>query len=106
MEPGGVSNLLAVPVLVAWLYGPLVLADRRSGYVIIVLGSLLGMAALVVHFRAAGGVAGGQIAGSSGGFFVVWTLIALGVTSLLSLVLAVRDLWRARRGGGKSRSAA
>jgi hypothetical protein len=33
MEPGTLSNLIAVPILVVWLYGTLVLAERRSGYV-------------------------------------------------------------------------
>jgi hypothetical protein len=31
MEPGTLSNLTAVPILVVWLYGTLVLAERRSG---------------------------------------------------------------------------
>jgi hypothetical protein len=35
MEKGGASNRVAVPVLVTLLYGTLVLAGRRSGYVII-----------------------------------------------------------------------
>ena len=105
MEPGGVADLIAVPILVAWLYATLVLAGRRSGYVIIIIGSLLGMLTPLVHFRNAGGVAG-HIAGSSGVFFFVWTLIALGVTSLYSLVLAVRELWLGRRGGGGSDPAA
>ena len=39
MEPGTLSNLTAVPILVVWLYGTLVLAERRSGYVILLLGS-------------------------------------------------------------------
>jgi hypothetical protein len=29
MEPGGLSNLVAVPILVVWLYGTLVLAERE-----------------------------------------------------------------------------
>ena len=41
MEKGGVSNLTAVPIFVVWLYGTLVLAERRSGYVIILVMSLL-----------------------------------------------------------------
>ena len=42
MEPGTLSNLIALPIFVVWLYGTLVLAGKRSGYVIILLGSLLG----------------------------------------------------------------
>ncbi len=97
-EKGGVSDLLAVPILVTWLYGTLVLADRRSGFVIMLLGSLIGTGVPIIHFRAAGGVVGGEIAKSSGAFFFVWTLIALGVTAMFSLVLSARELWRLKRG--------
>jgi hypothetical protein len=51
MEPGTLSNLIAVPILVVWLYGTLVLAERRSGYVIILLGSLLGLVVPVIHMK-------------------------------------------------------
>ncbi len=92
-EKGGVSNLTAVPIFVVWLYGTLVLAERRSGYVIILLGSLLSLAVPVLHMKGKGvGVASG-IANSNGGFFFVWTLIALGVTALFSVILSVRGLW-------------
>ena len=91
MEKGGLSNLIAVPILVIWLYGTLVLAGRRSGYVIILLGSLLASAMPVIHMTGAG--VGGAIAKSSGAFFFVWTLIALGVTGLFSIILAARGLW-------------
>ncbi|HXF12837.1 MAG TPA: hypothetical protein VN517_06775, partial [Terriglobales bacterium] len=37
MEPGRLSDLIVVPILVVWLYATLVLAERRSGYVIILL---------------------------------------------------------------------
>jgi hypothetical protein len=93
MEPGTVVNLPAVPIFVVWLYGTLVLAERRSGYLIILLGSLLSLAVPVLHMKGKGvGVASG-IANSSGGFFFVWTLIALGVTALFSVILSARGLW-------------
>ncbi|HZF13177.1 MAG TPA: hypothetical protein VFE33_30670 [Thermoanaerobaculia bacterium] len=90
MERRGPSNLLAVSILVTWLYGTLLLAERRSGYVITLLGSLLGASVPVIHFRVVGGVAGRGIAESSGGFFFVWTLVALGVTAVFSSLLAAR----------------
>jgi hypothetical protein len=97
MEPGGLSSLIAVPILVVLLYGTLVLAGRRSGYVVILLGSLLLLVVPVVHMKGKGvGVASG-IANSSGGFFFVWTLIALGVTALISVMLSVLGLWSLRR---------
>jgi hypothetical protein len=98
-EPGGLSNLIGgVLISVVWLYGTLVLAGRRSGYVIILIGSLLGLAVPYIHMRGKGvGVASG-IANSSGGFFFVWTLLALGVTALFSVVLSAHGLWGLRRG--------
>jgi hypothetical protein len=91
MEPGTLFDLIVVPILVVWLYGTLMLAGKRSGYVIILLGSLLGLVVPVMHMKGAG--VGGAIAASSGGFFFIWTLLALGVTALFSVILAARGLW-------------
>jgi hypothetical protein len=90
-EKGGVSNLTAVPIFVVWLYGTLVLAERRAGYVIILLASLLALAVPVLHMMGRG--VGGEIAKSNGAFFFIWTIIALGVTALFSVILSVRGLW-------------
>lgn len=100
-EKGGLWNLLTVPLLVTWLYGALVLAERRSGYVIVLLGSLLGALVPVLHFRATGGVAGGRVAQSSGAFFWVWSLIALGVCAVLSVILSVHGWWKLQRDGSR-----
>jgi len=97
MEPGGLSSLILVPIVVVLLYGTAVLGEGRSGYVIILVVSLLLLVVPVVHMKGKGvGVASG-IANSSGGFFFVWTLIAIGVTALISVILSVRGLWRLRR---------
>jgi len=91
MEPGTLSDLIVLPILVVWLYGTLVLAGKRSGYVIILLGSLLGLLVPVIHMKGPG--VGGAIAKSSGAFFFIWTLLALGVTALFSIILSARGLW-------------
>jgi hypothetical protein len=98
MEKGGISNLTAVPIFVVWLYGTLALGEQRSGYVIILLGSLLGLGVPVIHMMGKGVGVDGPIARSSGAFFFVWTLIALGVTALFSVILSARGLWSLRRG--------
>ncbi len=95
MEPGGLSTLVGVLILVVWLYGTLALAERRSGYVIILVLSLLASGIPLIHMRGAG-LAGGDIANSSGAFFFVWTLLAMGVTALFSLILSVHGLWSLR----------
>lgn len=97
MAPGGVINVAPVLFLVVWLYGTLVLAGRRSGYVIILVASLLGSGVPVIHMAGAG-LAGGVIAKSSGAFFFVWTLMAFGVTTIFSVILSVRGLWSLQRG--------
>jgi hypothetical protein len=95
-EAGG-STLVGVPVLVLWLYGTLMLNERRSGYIIMLVGSLIGMGMPVMHVMGAGGVFRGQIARSSPAFLFVWTLHALGVTGMFSLILSVRGLWSLRQ---------
>ena len=94
MSPGGLSNLVAVVICVVWLYGTLVLAGQRSGYVIILVASFLLMGVPVIHMR---GVGVGFGTHRSGGVFFIWTLLALGVTALFSVILSVRELWRLRR---------
>jgi hypothetical protein len=92
MEPGTLAGLGGVVILVVWLCGPLVLGERRSGYVVMLLGSVLGVGVLVLHMRGAGLVSS-RIVNSGRVFFWVWTLIALGVTSSVSGILSVRALW-------------
>jgi hypothetical protein len=72
-----------------------VLAERRSGYVIILLASLLALAVPVLHMLGRG--VGGEIAKSNGAYFFIWTIIALGVTALFSVILSVRGLWSPSR---------
>ena len=96
-ERGGPSTFIGVLILAVWLYGTLVLVEGRAGHVIILLGSIIGAGIPLIHMRGAG-LVGGRIVGSSGVFFWVWTLIALGVTALLSVVLSARGLWRLQWG--------
>jgi len=92
-EKGGLSNLAAVPIAVVWLYGALVLAGRRSGYIIMLLRSLFSLVVPVIHMKGKGVGVASSIANSSGGFFFIWTLLALGVIGLFSVILSVRALW-------------
>lgn len=89
MSPGGLPNLIAVVICVVWLYATLVLTERRSGYVIILVASLLLMGIPVIHMR---GVGVGFGTTRSCGFFFIWTLLAMGVTSLFSVILSARAL--------------
>lgn len=97
-EKGQLSNLTAIPIVVLWLYGTLVLAERRSGYVIVLLASLLGLAVPVIHMQGRGVGLESRIGHTDGAFFFVWTLLALGSTATFSAVLAARGLWNGGRG--------
>jgi hypothetical protein len=94
--PGGLSNVPVVLVVTIWLYATLLLAERRSGYVIILVMSLLSSGMPVIHMTGKRGITSG-IPLSSGSFFFVWTLFALGVTAAFSVVLSVRGLWSLQR---------
>ena len=95
-ERGGPEMYTGMLIVVVWLYAALVLADRRWGLVLILLLSIGGAAVPYIHMR--NGLAGGRIANTSGMFFWVWTLLGLGVTTMLSAILAARGLWKLRRG--------
>jgi hypothetical protein len=95
-EAGG-STLVAVPILVVWLYGTLVLAERRSGYVITLVGSILAMAMPVFHVIGPRGIFTGEFAKYGGAFLFFWTFFVLSAAGMLSFILSVQGLWRLRR---------
>ena len=51
MSAGGLPNLAVVAVGAVWLYATFILVGRRSGYIIILVGSLLMMVIPVLHLR-------------------------------------------------------
>jgi hypothetical protein len=96
-EAGG-STLVAVPILVVWLYGTLLLGERRSGHVIMLIGSVLAMGMPAIHVMGPNGIFTVEFAKYSGAFLFFWSFFILGMTGMLSFFLAVRGLWNLRRG--------
>ena len=98
LSPARADNVVAVAIFVVWLLGPLLLAERLPGYIIMLLGGIFAAAMPILHMR---GAHYSAIAKSSGGFFFVWTLIAVGVTGTFAIILAARALWvrRSRKPG-------
>jgi len=95
MEKGGALNLVTLPILTLWLYGTLLLSEKRWGYIIMLLGGLLGLLMPVLHMRGNG--INPELLKSSGAFIFVWTLLALGATSLFAVTLSTIELWKLRR---------
>jgi hypothetical protein len=92
-EPGTLGNLYALPIFVVWLYGTLLLRERLSGYIIMLVGSLLSLGIPVIHMSGRGIGTASRVANTSGHHFFVWTLIALGVSGLFSLILSAQGIW-------------
>jgi nitric oxide reductase large subunit len=77
-----------------FLCGVVLLAERRSGGIITLLGSLFAAGMPVIHLM---GPRLGQVDNYGAAFFFLWTLIALGVTGMFSAILAARELWSFKR---------
>src|SRR5437763_857822 len=92
-EPGTVTNLLVVPIAVVWLYGTLMLAERRSGYIINLLFSLFSLVVPLVHAQGKGFGVASRMAHTTGHFFFVYSLLAIGVLGIFSVILSVHGLW-------------
>jgi hypothetical protein len=88
------SSNIALLVLSIFLYGTLVLPDRRSGHIIMLVVGLFAALMPVMHMR---GAHYPEIAKSPGGFFFVWTLWALGGLGGVTILLSARGLWSLRR---------
>ncbi len=96
MEPGRLNMVIPVLVLGGWVYATLVLTGRRSGYIIMLLGAIIGMGVPILHMSGVGLVSS-RIANSHAAFFWVWQNFTLGVISVCSFILALRGLWSLRR---------
>jgi hypothetical protein len=86
------TNMIPIPVVVfaVWLYGTLMLSGRIWGYIIMLLGGLIGAAMIILHSK-------GGIISNSGGFFFVWTLFALSTTGWFTAILSARGIWSTLR---------
>ena len=94
ISPAAPDNVGAVAIFLVWLWGTLMLSERRSGYAIMLLGGLFAAAMPILHFK---GARYPSIATSSWGFFFVWSLIVVGTTGAFAVILSARALWLGRK---------
>jgi hypothetical protein len=92
--PGGLGNLAGIAILVVYLCGALLLRDRRTGLVIVLLGSIIAVGMPILHMRGAGV----GVKRSAGAFFFIWTLYALGVSGTFGVILSALAFGRKRTG--------
>lgn len=98
-EPGGFKHIQTAFTMGLWMYGTVALSHRRAGYVLMLLGALLGCLVAIAHMRGPG-LVGGRIANSDGMLLWVFTQLLLGATALVSVALAAQGLWQLRRRRG------
>ena len=87
LESGGLKNIMGILVVVVWLSGTLLLYERKLGYVIVLVGSLLGTVVPIIHMMGAG-LVGGRIGHTHLALFWVFSNFLLGVTALFSVILS------------------
>jgi uncharacterized membrane protein len=95
MDTAGPGMLIAIAVLVLVLYAAIALRERRSGFIILLLGALAAVGMPVLHmaiFRLRP-----TFPQREGAFFFIATLLALGVTGGVAAILAIQGLISTRR---------
>jgi hypothetical protein len=102
---GDLTSLPVTPVLAVWLFATVMLVERRSGLVFILVMSLLAWGISILHLTGKSGITGGATPKTAGALFFAWTLLALGTSGMASVLLSARGLFglrRARSGAGQS----
>lgn len=94
ISPAEFANMTAVVIFFVWLYGTLVVPERRTGHIIMLVGGFFALGMPLLHLR---GARIRVIAEGDGGFFFIWTLLALGTLGLFQMALAAREMWNQRR---------
>lgn len=93
-DPGGPGFArIVVPILLLVACGTLLLSERISGHIIMLFGGLAALAMPIIHQH--NGFTP-TVAKSPGGLFFIWTLLTLGVTGGLAVILSIRGLWNLR----------
>jgi len=98
-EPGGTSNYIGIIIVSVMLFTVLTLMATRTGYVLVLLFSV-GAAGVPYIHMIGNGLMGPKAHTSGALFFWVWTNLALGATSLVSVALATHGLWLQFRNPG------
>ncbi|MDE3156098.1 MAG: hypothetical protein KGN76_13405 [Acidobacteriota bacterium] len=93
LDRAGLNHLVGVAILAVVVCGALLLRERASGIVIMLLGGVMAAAMLPLHMRHG---LRSEFLEQSGALLFVWTLYVLGVNGAFSVILAVQAL-RGRR---------
>ncbi len=93
MDRAGLNHLVGVAILLIIVCGAMLLRERKSGQVIMLLGGMMAAGMLPLHMR--NGLRP-EFLEKGGALLFIWTLYVLGVSGTFSIILAVLAL-RGRR---------
>jgi hypothetical protein len=88
-DPPALHRLIGVAILLVVVCGAVLLRERPSGKVIMLLGGVIAAGILPLHMR--NGLRP-EFLEKSGALLFIWTLYVLGLTGGLSVILAVQAL--------------
>lgn len=88
-DRAGLNHLVGVAILLVIACGALLLPERRSGVVIMLLGGVMAVGMLPLHMR--NGLRP-EFLEKSGALLFIWTLYVLGVNGAVSVILSIRAL--------------
>ena len=89
LDRAGLNHLVGVAILLVLMCGAVLLRERRTGKVIMLLGGLMAAGMLPLHMR--NGLRP-EFLGKSGALLFIWTMYILGVTGTFSVILAIQSL--------------
>ena len=95
LDTANPTNVGGFLILAVWLFGPLVLPDRRSGLVLAFLSGIFAVGVATLHLNGAS-VASAEFPKSIGAFRFILTLYAMGAAGTFTMILAARGLWNLR----------
>ncbi len=94
LDRAGLNHLVGVAILLVIACGAVLLRERTSGKVIMLLGGVMAAGMLPLHMR--NGLRPEFLA-KDGALLFIWTIYLLGVLGAFSIILAVQALLRGRR---------
>ena len=89
LDRAGLNHLAGVAILLVIVCGAVLLRERTSGKVIMLLGGVIAVGMMPLHMR--NGLRP-EFLGKSGALLFIWTLYVLAVNGAFSVILAVRAL--------------
>lgn len=88
-DRAGLNHLVGVAILLVVVCGAVLLRERVSGKVIMLLGGVVAVGMLPLHMRHG---MRPEFLAKSGALLFIWTLYVLGVIGALSVILAIQAL--------------